>query len=131
MHRIVIIIDTEAGTDFVGENDPSTGFDAQISIKQLLNTSIATEDPLLMLGIIKLLVHFSNTAVTLRLAFSETLAASIINGADLCDQHVKAIHQKQGLVELDGGVPVVQKHRGQMKLQPSLLDGLTYPKNSS
>lgn len=101
MHRLVFILDTGAGPNFIRKSELPTGLETQLSTKPLPNICDANKNPLQMLGVIKLRVHLGHTQVTLKFIVCKTLAPSTIIGAGFCERSVNSIQLTQKLVELE------------------------------
>lgn len=99
----------------------------------LSNFCDSNKKPLQMLGIVKLRALLGSTQASLKFIICETCAASAINTADFYNQYVMAVRPKQKLVEMNNSdcILIVQKPQSGTRLQPSLLDGRTYPKDNS
>lgn len=71
-----------------------------MSAESLPNCCDANENPLRLLGTMRMLVHLGHTRETLKFIVCETLAAGANFGAKSCDQHIKVLRLEQKLVEL-------------------------------
>lgn len=124
MHRLVTILDTEAGPSFISQNELQNECGTRMSTVPQPNIYGANKNALLLLGITKLRAHLHHRRVALKFSICKKLTASAIIVADLGDQHAKSIRPNQRLVKLNSGdcIPSIRKPKGRMKLQAPIPD---------
>lgn len=85
MHRLVTILDTEVGPNFISNKELAIGIEFQLSTESVPNIYDANKNLLRMLDQIKLQVHLGHTRITLEFILCKTLAASVIIRAEFCN----------------------------------------------
>ena len=111
MQRMLAILDTGAGPNFIRRSELPKGSEAFMASGPLPNICDANNNPLRTIGMTKLPVRLGRLLVRVEFIVCDTLAAPVILGADYCDKFVEAIRPRQKLVELEDGssVPITRR----------------------
>ena len=130
--RKLAILDTGAGPNFIRISELDPDWKERIRHGPLPCVNDANDKPLKTVGTIEQIVRLGNLIVKLDFIVCESLAASVILGADFCDRFIEAIYPRKKSVELDDGstVPIVRRPLSRPPTAPPLPKEQEYRKDS-
>ncbi|CAN8069508.1 unnamed protein product, partial [Agarophyton chilense] len=128
MVRVLTVLDTGAGPNFIVESLLPLPLRSQIRLGVAPDFADANNNPLSTVGTVTLVVRLGSFVVKLDFIVCRKLATPIILGCDFCDKFIDAIRPRLKRVEMEDGssVPIVRRPlRRASKKHPlsSLYDG--------